>query len=162
MRLKREIEYIFRTERSMLGCPKYRGHLTEAQMARRTGICNLLIGREKTHDFLNSFLTGNDKLICYNNLKIKRSWPTKYNPKSLHQKKVMLLIWWDWKGTLNYGPLPPDKKIDSDVYCKILDKFKKEIEKNNAQNRSTGWPSSSITTMFDLIILWTHKKNWGN
>ena len=54
---------------STLGCRTRRGHLTEAQLVRRTGICNLLIGRKKNHHFLNSFVIWNDKLIVYNNLK---------------------------------------------------------------------------------------------
>ena len=36
---------------STVGCPTHRGHLTEAQLARWTVICNLLIEREKNHHF---------------------------------------------------------------------------------------------------------------
>ena len=47
----------------------------------------------------------------------------------LHQKKVMISIWWDWKGILYYELFPPNKTINSYVYCEQLDKLKKEIEK---------------------------------
>jgi len=34
--------------------------------------------------------------------------PPNVTPKAdLHQKKVMLSIWWDWKGILYYGLLLP-------------------------------------------------------
>ena len=39
---------------SMLRCRTRPGHVTEAQLARQTGICNLLIRREKNHHFMNS------------------------------------------------------------------------------------------------------------
>ena len=55
----------------MLGCRTRRGHLTGAQLVRCTRICNLLIGREKNDHFLDSFVTGNNKLIVCNNLERK-------------------------------------------------------------------------------------------
>ena len=146
---------------STFGRRTRRGHLTEAQLVHRTGICNLLIGREKNHHFLNSLVNGNDKLIVYKNLKRKRSWSIKVTPKAdLHQKKVMLSIWWDWKGILYYKLLPPNKMINLDIYCEQLENFKKIIEKKNAQNWSTRGALSSITTMHDLILLWRRRKNW--
>ena len=79
-------------------------------------------------------------MIVYKNLKEKDRDPPKVTSKAdLHQKKVMLSIWWDWKGILSYELLPPNKTIDDndnnndnndkDVYCEQLDKFKKKIEK---------------------------------
>ena len=75
-------------------------------------------------------------MIVYKNKKEKDRDPPKVTPKAdLHQKKVMLSIWWDWKGILSYELLPPNKTIndndkdDKDVYCEQIDKFKKEIEK---------------------------------
>ena len=110
--------------------------LTEAQLARRTEICDSLIRLEnKNHSFLKSLVTGDEKWIGYSNLKRKRSWgspsdPPNVTPKAdLDQKKVMLSIWWDWKGILHFEPLPPSRTINSDVYCEQLDKSKKEIEK---------------------------------
>ena len=64
----------------------------------------------------------------------------------------MLPFWWDWEGILNYKLLPPNKKINLDVFYEQLNIFKKEIEKND-QNWSTGGESSSITTMDDLKLL---------
>ena len=110
--------------------------LTETQLARRSEICDSLIRHEKkNHRFLKSLETGDEKWIVYNNLKRKKSWgspsdPPHVTPKTdLHQEKVMLSIWWDWKGILYFKPFPPSRKMKSYVYHEQLDKLKKEIEK---------------------------------
>ena len=63
----------------------------------------------------------------------------------------MLLIWWDWKGILYYELLPPNKTINSNVYCEKLDKFKKEIEKKTpkiGQSEGLRLPSRQWTTSY--------------
>jgi len=41
-------------------------------------------------------------------------------PKAgLHPKKVMLYIWWDWKGIVYYELLPHNQTINSDKYFPI-------------------------------------------
>ena len=60
----------------------------------------------KIFHFLKQIVMGDEKWILYNNAEWKRSWgkrnePPPTTPKaSLHPKKVMLCIWWDWKGVL--------------------------------------------------------------
>jgi len=48
----------------------------------------------------------------------------------IHQKKVMLSIWWDWKGPVFYELLPKNKTIISDVYCEQLQKLSDAIAQN--------------------------------
>ena len=74
-------------------------------------------------------MTGDEKWIPYNNVEQKRSWG-KWNelspttPKAgLHPKKVMLCIWWDWKGVLHYVLLE-NETINSSKYCSQLDQLK--------------------------------------
>ena len=56
--------------------------------------------------YLKQIVTGDEKWIPSNNVKWKRLWskqnePPPTTPKtSLHPKKVMLCMWWDWKGGL--------------------------------------------------------------
>ena len=48
-----------------------------------------------------------------------------HTPKAgLHPKKVMLCIWWDWKGVLYYELLPENQTINSNKYCSQLDQLK--------------------------------------
>ena len=67
-------------------------------------------------------MTGDEKWILYNNVKWKRSWgkqkepPTTTPNAGLHAKKVMLFIWWDWKGVLYYELLLENQTINSKRY----------------------------------------------
>ena len=68
------------------------------------------------------------KWFVYNNLVRKRSWSkrdeppqTKSKPK-LHQKKIMVFVWWNWKGVVFFELLPSNQRINSDVYCRHTEK----------------------------------------
>jgi len=50
-------------------------------------------------------------------------------PKAgLYPKKVMLCLWWDWKGIVYYELLPYNQTINSDKYCSQLDRLKAAID----------------------------------
>lgn len=59
-----------------------------------------------------SKMMDDEKWIVYNNTEQKRAWgkrnklPLATPKTSLHLKKVMLCVWWDWKGILHYELLP--------------------------------------------------------
>jgi len=55
-------------------------------------------------------------------------------PKAgLHPKKVMLCVWWDWKGILYYEFLPNNKVINSEKSCSQLDELKTAIEQKRPE-----------------------------
>ena len=75
-------------------------------------------------------------------------------PKAdFHSKKVMLCMWWDWKGVLYYELLLENWMINSNKYCSQLDQLK------TVWNQSTENASSSIRIMQDHIFLWWPHKN---
>ena len=82
---------------------------------------------------------GNEKRILYNNVEQKRSWgklnePPPTTPKAgLHPKKVMLCIWWDWKGVLYYKLFPENQMINSNKYCSHLDQLKAALKENRLE-----------------------------
>ena len=82
---------------------------------------------------------GDEKWILYNNVEQKRSWgkwkePPPTTPKSgLHPKKVMLCIWWNWKGVLYYELLPENQTINSNKYCSQLDQLKAALNKKHPE-----------------------------
>ena len=66
----------------------------------------------------------------------KRNEPPPSTPKaSFHPKKVVLHIWWDWKGVLYYDFLLENQIINSNQYCSQWAQLK-------AANR---WKSPGIT-----------------
>ena len=81
--------------------------LTVKNLMDRFSICESLLKRNDIEPFLKRLITGDEKWITYDNNVRKRSW-TKRNeapqtvakPK-LTPRKVMLSVWWDWKGIVH-------------------------------------------------------------
>ena len=79
---------------------------------------------------LKQIVMGYEKWVLYNNVEWKRWWskrnePPPTTPKAgLHPKKVMLCIWWDWKGVLYYELLLENQTIYSYKLCSQLDQLK--------------------------------------
>jgi histone-lysine N-methyltransferase SETMAR len=86
-------------------------------------VCDSLYKRNENDPFFKVIVTGDKNWIVCNNLEQKRSWgrqgerPLSTPKAELHQRKVMLSIWWDWKKILYYDLLPRNQTINSDVYC---------------------------------------------
>ena len=47
---------------------------------------------------------------------------------SLRPKKVVLCIWWDWKGVLYYELLPENQTSNSNKYFSQLDQLKAALD----------------------------------
>ncbi|CAK9809343.1 Histone-lysine N-methyltransferase SETMAR [Anthophora plagiata] len=107
--------------------------LTESNLLNRISTCDLLIQRNKREPFLKKLITGDESWILYDNTARKRSWssrdkcPSTVARPGLHPKKVLLSIWWDWKGILYYELLPEGQTINSEKYCTQLEKLKEAI-----------------------------------
>ena len=54
----------------------------------------------------------------------KMNTPPTILKASFNSKKMMLCIWWDWKGILYYELLPENQTINSNKYCSQLDQLK--------------------------------------
>ncbi|GFW75494.1 mariner transposase [Trichonephila clavipes] len=50
--------------------------------------------------------------------------------------KVLLCIWWDWKGIIYYELLPNGQTLNSDLYCQQLDRLKLAIDQK--------WPTEEV------------------
>ena len=65
----------------------------------------------------------------------KRSWclrnesPKQQPKKDIHVKKVMLCVWWDYKGIIYYQILPQNQTVNSDVYCRQLSNLAEKLER---------------------------------
>jgi histone-lysine N-methyltransferase SETMAR len=107
--------------------------------ARRLDVCDSLYKRNENDPFLKGIFTDDKNWILYNNVERKRSWgrqeerPLSTPKAELRQKKVMLCIWWDWKGILYYDLLPRNQTINSDVYCSQLDRLKAAIDQKRPE-----------------------------
>uniref|UniRef100_A0A8C6B8K2 Histone-lysine N-methyltransferase SETMAR n=1 Tax=Monodon monoceros TaxID=40151 RepID=A0A8C6B8K2_MONMO len=114
--------------------------LSEKNLLDRISTCNSPLKHNENVPFLKQIVTGDKKWILYNNVEWKRSWgkrnePPSTTPKaSLHPKKVMLCIWWDWKGVLYYTELLLENKmINSNKYCSQLDQLKAALDEKRPE-----------------------------
>ncbi|GFV40055.1 mariner Mos1 transposase [Trichonephila clavipes] len=78
--------------------------------------------------------TGDEKWFSYDNIVRKRSSSKSGEAAQtvaklgLTSRKVLLCIWWDWKGTIYYELLPYGQTLNSDLYCQQLDHLKLAID----------------------------------
>jgi len=101
------------------------------------------------------------------NVERNRSWGKRYEPPltapkaGLHPKKVMLCIWWDWKGIVYYELLSHNQTINSDKYCSQLDRLKAAIDEKRPElvNRKGVVFHQTTPDLTSRCIL---GKNWYN
>ena len=113
-------------------------------------------------------VTGDEKWILHNNVKWKRQWgkrneqPPTTPEAGLHPKKVMLCIWWDWKGVLYYELLLENQTINSNKHCSQLDQLKAALDKKHPElanrkriifHQDTARPRVSLMTRQKLLQL---------
>ena len=96
--------------------------LKPRDVERRFCMSEMLLERHKKKSFLHRIVTGDEKLIHYDNPKCKKSYvkpgqPAKSTAKpNIHGPKVMLCIWCDQKGVLYYELLKPGETINGERY----------------------------------------------
>jgi len=67
-----------------------------------------LLKRNEIEPFLKRIITGDKKWVKYENIKHKRSLSKADDPpqapsmSGLTANKVMLNVWWNWKGIVHY------------------------------------------------------------
>ena len=82
--------------------------LKAIELTKRISICGSLLKRNETDPFLKQIITGDEKWVVYDNVVRKRSWSKRDEPAQstskadIHQKKVMLSVWWDFKGIVYF------------------------------------------------------------
>ncbi|KAG6794559.1 Ammar1 transposase [Apis mellifera caucasica] len=101
--------------------------------------CDLLKKRNENDPFLKRLITGDEKWVVYNNIKRKRWWSRPREPAQttskagIHRKKVLLSVWWDYKGIVYFELLPPNRTINSVVYIEQLTKLNNAVEEKRPE-----------------------------
>ncbi|GFU67760.1 mariner Mos1 transposase [Trichonephila clavipes] len=103
-------------------------------------MCSSYLISHNVEPFLNKLITEYEKWIPYKSIKIKKSYCKQGTssatvPKpSIHQRKVLLCLWWDRKGPVYYELLKQGKTINADLYCNRLDKLNATIKEKKGQH----------------------------
>ncbi|GFY03135.1 hypothetical protein TNCV_981401 [Trichonephila clavipes] len=75
-------------------------------MTDRISICEALAKRHEIDPFLKWMVTGDEKWVTYDSVVRKRLWSNcgeaakRVAKQGLTARKVLLYIWWDWKGII--------------------------------------------------------------
>ncbi|KAF2356856.1 Transposase type 1 [Trinorchestia longiramus] len=86
-----------------------------------------MLSLRNTNDpFLDRIVTCGEKWVLYDNRKRSGQWldrdePPKHFPKPmLHQKKIMVTVWWSAIGVIHYNFLGVNETINAERYCNDL------------------------------------------
>ena len=142
--------------------------MNEIQLTKRISICDSLLKYNETDPFLKRTTTGYEEWVVYDNVMRKRSLSKRDQPAEsiskadIHQKKVMLSVWWDFKGILYFELLQSNQAINSNVYCHQLMKLDNEIKEKRSElttrkgvifHQDNARPHTSLVTRKRLLQL---------
>ncbi|GFX17188.1 mariner Mos1 transposase [Trichonephila clavipes] len=75
-------------------------------------------------------------------------------------RKLLLCIWWDWKGIIYYELLVCGQTLNSDLYCQQLDRLKLAIDQKQPEmtNRRGAVFHQDNARPYTCVV--THQKLW--
>jgi histone-lysine N-methyltransferase SETMAR len=111
--------------------------LNENQTNRGYEACSALLLR-KNKPALDRIVTCDKKWILYDNRRRYSQWlhynASKHFPKSkLHQKKVMVTVWWSAASVIRYNFLNPGEPITAEKYCREIDKIHRKLREEQPE-----------------------------
>lgn len=109
--------------------------LNENQKNRRFKVSSSLFLRNKNDPFLNRIVTCDEKWILYDNRRRSAQWldhdeaPKHFPKPKLHQKKVMVTVWWSSAGVIHHNFLNPGETITAEKYCQQIDEMHQKLRR---------------------------------
>lgn len=113
--------------------------MTLKNLMDRVSICETLLKRNEIEPFLKRLITGDEKWVRYDNNVRKSSWSKKGQAAQtvakpgLTSRKVMLCVWWDWRGVVYHELLQSGQTIDSTLYCQQLTRLHHAIKEKRPE-----------------------------
>lgn len=109
--------------------------LNENQKNRRFEVSSALLLRNKNDPFLDRIVTCDEKWILYDNRRRSAQWldhdeaPKHFPKPKLHQKKVMVTVWWSAAGLIHHSFLNPGATITAQKYCQQIDEMHRKLRR---------------------------------
>ncbi|CAE1234687.1 SETMAR [Acanthosepion pharaonis] len=108
--------------------------LNDNQKNRRFEVSSTLLLRNKNDPFLERIVTYDEKWILYDNRRRSAQWldageaPQHFPKPKLHQKKVMVTVWWSAAGLIHHSFLNPGETITAEKYCRQIDEMHQKLQ----------------------------------
>lgn len=109
--------------------------LNNNQKNRRFEVSSALLLRNKNDPFLDRIVTCDEKWILYDNRRRSAQWldhdqaPQHFPKPNLHQKKVMVTVWWSAAGIIHHSFLNPGETITADKYCQQIEEMHQKLQR---------------------------------
>ena len=126
-----------------------------------------LILSNNNEPFFNQFVMCNEKQILYDNQQKPAQWldwdeaPKHFPKPNLHQKKVMVTVWWSAAHLIHYSFLNPSETSTSEKYAQQINEMHK-----NCKACSQYWSTEGVqffsTAMPDCTVHNQCCKTWMN
>jgi histone-lysine N-methyltransferase SETMAR len=122
--------------------------LTDASKEKRVNICQELLAKHQSSNFLQQLITGDEIWIFWENEGVAhhhRSWrgagdvPATETRRALTTKKNLATIFWDCKGIILVDILPYGQTITALYYSALLDKLKVAVQQKRRRNTANGF-----------------------
>ena len=110
--------------------------LNEKQRNRRYEVSSALLLRNKNDPFLNRLITCDEKWILYDNRRRSAQWldrdeaPKHFPKPKMHQKKIMVTVWWSAVGLIHFSFLKAGETINSEKYCLEIEHMHQKLSVN--------------------------------
>lgn len=107
--------------------------LTDNQKNRRLEVASSLALRNKNEPFLERIITCDEKWILYDNRRRSAQWldidqqPKHFPKPALHQKKVMVTVWWSAAGLIHHSFLNAGETVTAEKYCQQIEEMHQKL-----------------------------------
>lgn len=111
--------------------------LNENQKNRRFELASSHILRNSNDPFLDRIVTTDEKWIMYDNRRRSAQWldrdqsPKHFAKRELHQKKLMVTVWWSARGLIHHNFLKPGESITAELYCKQIEEMHLKLQEHH-------------------------------
>jgi histone-lysine N-methyltransferase SETMAR len=115
--------------------------LRDSDRAARVSIATSLLLRPHRRELLANLVTGDESWVLYANHTRKSQWlphgepPLKQPKGELHEKKVLLCVWWDAQGVLYREFLQTGTTVTATIYADQLQKLNDAIRQKRPRRR---------------------------
>ena len=111
--------------------------LNNNQKKRHYKVSSSLLLRNKNDPLLDRVVTCNVKWVLYDNRRRSAQWldadeaPWHFPKPELHQKKIMLTVWWSVTSLIHYSFLNASETIMAEKYCQQMDEMHQKLRQQH-------------------------------